>query len=254
MKKPQYDLIVFDLAGTLIDEGSNGPIAALQYALAIYGYSTTEGQIRADMGMSKRAHIRKILTEAWSKNGASHGMNRRTVDELVENIHCAFEDRIIERSEEFAKPIEGALELLTHLRRPHGNRDRTKVALTTGYPRKVKDSLLHAAASQYGMVQYDASTSSSEVSLGRPAPFMIYESMMKTGTADPRRVIKVGDTAVDMQAGKTAGAFCIGLAGTGNLSTLSNDEAFRVMTQAGADVMVEDHKALATLLIEELEL
>jgi phosphoglycolate phosphatase-like HAD superfamily hydrolase len=55
------------------------------------------------------------------------------------------------------------------------------------------------------MSAIDASICSDEVPLGRPAPFMIFRAMEATGVTDVRCVIKVGDTALDLLAGRNAG-------------------------------------------------
>ena len=44
-----------------------------------------------------------------------------------------------------------------------------------------------------------------EVAQGRPAPFMIFRVMEKTGVVDVRRVAVVGDTTLDLEAGWNAG-------------------------------------------------
>ncbi|MBC7374851.1 MAG: HAD hydrolase-like protein, partial [Frankiales bacterium] len=52
----------------------------------------------------------------------------------------------------------------------------------------------------------DAVVSAEEVGAGRPAPYMIFEAMRRTGTRDVRRVLVAGDTVLDLEAGSNAGA------------------------------------------------
>jgi len=52
----------------------------------------------------------------------------------------------------------------------------------------------------------DAIVCGDEVVAGRPAPAMIFEAMRRTGVSDPTRVMVVGDTVLDLQAGRAAGA------------------------------------------------
>jgi phosphonatase-like hydrolase len=54
--------------------------------------------------------------------------------------------------------------------------------------------------------RFDAVVCGDEVEAGRPSPAMIREAMRRTGVADPARVLAVGDTTLDLQAGTAAGA------------------------------------------------
>ena len=56
-------LLVFDLAGTLIDEGSEAPVRAFEEAFKQAGHPTTRETIVRYMGTNKREHIGYILTE-----------------------------------------------------------------------------------------------------------------------------------------------------------------------------------------------
>ena len=54
--------------------------------------------------------------------------------------------------------------------------------------------------------------SSDEVESGRPDPFMIRNIMHQAGIHDTKRVVKVGDTEVDINEGKNAGClYSIGI-------------------------------------------
>jgi len=44
-----------------------------------------------------------------------------------------------------------------------------------------------------------------DVPLGRPAPFLIFRTMEATGVISVDRVMNVGDTVLDLQAGRNAG-------------------------------------------------
>jgi phosphoglycolate phosphatase-like HAD superfamily hydrolase len=51
----------------------------------------------------------------------------------------------------------------------------------------------------------DEVISSSEVPSGRPSSHMIQELMKRTSVTDPKKVVKVGDTEVDVAEGRNAG-------------------------------------------------
>ena len=59
---------------------------------------------------------------------------------------------------------------------------------------------------------------------GRPSPFMLYECMRQMNVYPPCRVVKVGDTVVDMEEGKNAGAYAIGVLTGSNLLGLTQEE------------------------------
>ncbi len=71
--------VVFDWAGTIVDHGSRGPVAALLDVFAQAGAPITVAEARESMGIAKRDHIRTILqlprvAEAWvSVSGRSPG-------------------------------------------------------------------------------------------------------------------------------------------------------------------------------------
>ena len=64
--------IVFDWAGTTVDFGSFAPVAAFRQAFEDFGLSPTLAEIRAPMGLAKRAHVAQMLAgerlaAAWAE-------------------------------------------------------------------------------------------------------------------------------------------------------------------------------------------
>ena len=116
--------------------------------------------------------------------------NEATYDCFRGSLQSLFRDRVI--------PIEGAAATFAWCR-SHGIR----IAVTTGFYREISDLILAEA----GWAKlFDANISSSDVAMGRPAPFMIFRAMEATGTTDVRQVVNVGDTPLDLQAGTRSGA------------------------------------------------
>ena len=74
-----FDLVIFDWAGTMVDFGCRAPVAALIEAFARHGVALREGTVRADMGKAKADHVRALLSmpdvaAAWvAANGAASG-------------------------------------------------------------------------------------------------------------------------------------------------------------------------------------
>jgi phosphonatase-like hydrolase len=106
------------------------------------------------------------------------------------------------------QPIAGVPEALAALRAAG-----TKVALTTGFSRDVVDPLLAGLGWADGVV--DAIVCSDDVPAGRPAPFLVFRAMERTGVTDVRRVLVAGDTAADLQSGANAGAALVVGVGSG---------------------------------------
>lgn len=86
--------------------------------------------------------------------------------------------------------------------------------MNTGFYREVTDIILDKLGWPSGLDQayiggpgsvIDFSITSDQVSQGRPAPFMIQKAMTVFGVVDPKQVVKVGDTPVDLAEGINAG-------------------------------------------------
>jgi phosphoglycolate phosphatase-like HAD superfamily hydrolase len=66
----------------------------------------------------------------------------------------------------------------------------------------VTDGILSSAGWQ-GV--FAANVCSDDVTVGRPSPYMIFRAMEASGIGDVQEVLNVGDTPLDIQAGKRAG-------------------------------------------------
>jgi phosphonatase-like hydrolase len=186
------DLVVFDMAGTTVEDG--GQVGdAFRGALAERGMALDDEALRAWRGASKREVLRHFVEEQFGRDDADN-------DRRIELAYAAFR-RHLERNyaERGVRAVAGAEGTFAWLReRGIG------VALTTGFYRQVTEIILRALGWQPGGI-IDVSVCSDEVARGRPAPYMIFRAMEATGVVDVRRVIKVGDTALDLQAGTNAG-------------------------------------------------
>jgi phosphonatase-like hydrolase len=79
-----------------------------------------------------------------------------------------------------------------------------KVVLNTGYNRATATSLLSKLNWKIGD-DIDLLVTASDVSNNRPAPDMIDYAIKHFAITDPTTVIKVGDSAIDIEEGKNAG-------------------------------------------------
>jgi len=195
------DLVALDMAGTTIDE--HGAVyVALQQAVEAEGTPVTETAVQQWMGTDKREAM-VGLTEAG-------GRPTPTGDE-VERMYERFRSLLLDAyAATPPRPIPGAPEAFAALR-ARG----VKVALTTGFSRDVADPLLETLGWTDGVV--DAVVCADEVPAGRPAPYLIFRAMEKTGAVDVGRVLVAGDTAADLRAGTNAGVAAVVGVATGKL-------------------------------------
>jgi phosphonoacetaldehyde hydrolase len=209
--------VILDWAGTTVDFGSLAPVRTLQKVFARAGVTLTDSEIRQDMGLAKKDHIRKILNQdrvqrAW-QGLQSHLPRATDVDRLYEDfiplqLSCLME---------YSAVIPGVTEATERVRRRG-----LKIGTTTGYTREMLDRLVQAA--QAGGFIPDCNLSPDDVGAGRPHPFMIYENAVRLQVYPLSAIVKIGDTPADIHEGLSAGTWSIGVAATGNMIGLSEKE------------------------------
>jgi phosphonoacetaldehyde hydrolase len=202
-------LVVFDWAGTIVDHGSNAPIAALRAAFAAVNVPLSDNEARGPMGLPKREHIRELfrlpsVIEAWRK---ANGRAPNAGDE--EAIYGQFLPLQTEEVRRRADLIPGVVECAQRLRMMH-----IAIGTTTGYPGQIGRVVVDAAKAQGFTADHYAFPD--DVAAGRPAPWMIFRIMEATGVYPPSCVVKVGDTVPDIEEGKMAGAWSVGVSDTGS--------------------------------------
>jgi phosphonatase-like hydrolase len=194
------DLAALDIAGTTVDD--HGAV----YEVLLEVTRAANPDLGADditpwMGTDKREAIAALV-----------GPERRAeVD--VDTLYLQFVARLGERyAEQPPTPLPGVPEALATLR------DRgVKVALTTGFGQEITGPLLAAIGWEVGGL-LDAVVCADEVPAGRPAPYLIFRAMERTGVRRVDRVLVAGDTAADLAAGDNAGAAAVVGVATGGYS------------------------------------
>jgi phosphonatase-like hydrolase len=204
--KQTVELVVFDIAGTTVQD--NGAVTdAFKTALHQYGYLVRESEISLLMGYKKTKAI-EILLKMYEQHPDT------ITDSLIDRIHCLFLKQMVNyySTSEDVAPAPDAEEVFARLKEMN-----IKVALNTGFSREITEVIL----SRLGWIRnkkVDYVISSDEVESGRPEPFMIWNIMQQAKVKDPKQVIKVGDTEVDINEGKNAKClYSIGIT-TGALS------------------------------------
>ena len=252
--------VIFDWAGTTVDYGCFAPVAAFREAFADAGVTVDAAEIRAPMGQLKRDHLRAMLRDPGIAARWREAQGRDWTEADIDALNAAFERRLMATLENHATPLPGVPAVLDNLRRAG-----LKVGSTTGFTRAMLTVVARAAA-RWGYAP-DFAVASDEVPAGRPAPHMIARNLAHFGIIDPRSVIKVGDTVVDIEEGKNAGVWSVGVLRGGSELGLREDEgtalppddlAARLATArqrllaAGADAVL-DHLTELPALIRRIE-
>ncbi len=182
-------LVVFDMAGTTIEDAGQVP-EAFTTVLHEHGIEITPAALQKVRGASKRDAIRHFVEHA--------GGPADSIDARTDVIFAAFRERLTGIfSRDGVRWIPGATDTFKWLHEHH-----IKVVLNTGFDRAVTDVILDAVG---GNGVADAVVCGDDVALGRPAPYMIFRAMERTGVAGVRQVVNVGDTVLDLEAGTNAG-------------------------------------------------
>jgi len=251
-------LVVFDWAGTTIDFGCRAPAGAFVAAFADRGVSVSLPEARRPMGLHKKDHLRVMLQDAdlasrWEKTTGS-----AWAETDVEALYKVVTPLQVAAAKQYAELIPQVTACVAKLR----SRD-VRIAATTGYFREAAEVV--AAAGKAQGYEPDATICADDVPAGRPAPWMIFRMMESLGVYPTSSVVKVGDTVVDIEDGKNAGVWSVGVVDSGNEVGLSLEE-FQALNEedrealrlgvrskffaAGADAVIQDLSELPGLVNE----
>lgn len=224
-------LVIFDWAGTTIDFGSCAPVAAFMEGFRRKGVEVTVEQARGPMGMGKRDHIKAMsqmapVAAAWR---AVHG--RGITEQDIDEMYNEFAPVLFDILPDYCQLIAGVVESVSELRQLG-----CKIGGTTGYFEEAMQICQQEAAKQG--YRPDCSLAATQVPAGRPAPWLIFETMQRLNVFPPSVVVKVGDTIPDIEAGHNADVWTIGIARTGNGVGLSEQE-FARLTEHEQQALVE---------------
>jgi phosphonatase-like hydrolase len=183
------ELVVFDMAGTTVDDVIDGvPLVLRSYddALRRFGVEVPMEVLNEQRGRDKLTVIRELAGDRAAE------VFNAFVETLKENT-----GRVRE--------MKGASEAFSYLR------DRgVKVALNTGFPADVAQAIIdHLGWVEAGYV--DGWICSEMVGRSRPDPTMITSLMARLGVEYPSRVMKVDDTAKGIEEGRNADVATIGV-------------------------------------------
>lgn len=183
-------LIVFDMAGTIINE-NNVVYKTLHEAINRQGFNFSLDEVlRYGAGKEKHQAIKDILNSKNIKY-TLNGVSQTIFNDFSELLKLNYEKLAVET---FSK-TEEVFEKLKE--------KGIKIALNTGYNRETALLLLDKINWVIGK-QYDALITASDVENGRPAADMIFKAMELFNIVNSKEVVKVGDSIIDIEEGKTA--------------------------------------------------
>jgi phosphonoacetaldehyde hydrolase len=257
--KKEIHAIILDWAGTTVDYGCFAPVNAFITAFIHFGITPTMEETRAPMGMQKRAHIEKMLegerlSAFWKeKHGRPH--TQRDIDE----IYNRFEPALFEVLHSHTDPLPGVLETVANIREMG-----IAVGSTTGYSQTMMDVIV-PLAKEKGYSPDCVVCPDEAGGIGRPYPYMIWRNLEKLGVRSIGEVLKIGDTAADMQEGKNSGCLCVGVLKGSSMLGLNEEELASIgrtetlnllktakqnFKEAGADYVINDITDLPDLIDE----
>jgi phosphonoacetaldehyde hydrolase len=210
--------IILDWAGTTVDFGCFAPVDAFVTAFEKFGITPTIEETRAPMGLSKRAHIEKMLVgerlfDLWKK---IHG--REFTQSDINCIYTEFEPALFSTLDKHADIIPNVLETVAKIREAG-----IQIGSTTGYTRKMME-VVAPAAKAHGYAPDSLVCPDETGGRGRPFPYMLWRNLELLGTPSIGGVLKVGDTAADIEEGKNAGCVTVGVIKGSSMLGLSLSE------------------------------
>jgi HAD superfamily hydrolase (TIGR01509 family) len=206
--------VIFDCDGTLVD---SEPLArtAWERALAPYGYTVTEADVEACVGLPfPRVHAYFAERVALPDHDA---------------MWAAFSGRLFDLIDTELVPFDDAIAAARELR-SRG----VPVAVASSSPRE----RLHRTLGRAGLLDaFDVTVAGDEVERGKPAPDMFLLAAARLGV-EPSACVVIEDSPPGVQAGVAAGMFTLAVCRVpGTEASLA--AADRVVDTVSADAILE---------------
>ena len=209
---PAVKLVVLDTGGTIIQDRGDVPEAMID-ACGHHGIRVSPEDVAPLRGASKREVVRRFVEQRAPKNADR--------DKLTEEIYAEFNAQVIAAYRN-VPPIEGVEDAFRQMRKAG-----LALVASTGFGRVVADSIYQRLKWQEHFV---AVVTGDDVTMGRPAPFMIFHAMEAARVFSLAEVIAVGDTPLDLQAARNAGVRGIGvLSGAGTEEKLRAEKPAAIL-------------------------
>ena len=205
-------LVVLDTGGTIIQDRGDVPEAMID-SCGHHGIRITPEDVAPLRGASKREVIRRFVDQKGPKDADR--------EKLAAAIYAEFNTQVI-AAYKGVPPIDGAEAAFREMRKAG-----MALVASTGFGRAVADSIF----ARLGWLEHFAAVvTGDDVTLGRPAPYMIFHAMEAAKTVSVAEVIAVGDTPLDLQAARNAGVRGIGvLSGAGTEEKLRAEKPASIL-------------------------
>ena len=215
----RYQLIIFDLDGTLLDTLED-LMGATNHVLTQMGHPTrTIEEVRRFVGNG----IRNLMSRALPE-----GADEAEISQAFE----LFLPYYREHSTDCTKPYEGVPELLARLRT-----EGYRIAILSNKA----DAAVQSLCQRYFPGLYDLCRGERAGVAKKPAPDAVYEILNETGVSKDAAVF-IGDSEVDVLTAKNA-----------DVNLIAVDWGFRsadTLRKAGAEQILSDTKSLLNALIK----
>jgi phosphonatase-like hydrolase len=200
-------MVMFDLAGTTIDDGT-AVADCLYEAAAEFGIATSSAEIAQHIGTNK-IHLYQFLLAREAGREVNFADFEKQKDPATrpraEEIFHRYTEIMINYYHQETRPMPGAVETFRWLHQ-HG----IKVATDTGFHRDVNTAIMdNLGWIRDGLVDIAVDVEHIPGDRGRPAPFMIFHAMQALDIQSVHEVVKVGDTPADMLEGINAGCAAV---------------------------------------------
>jgi phosphonatase-like hydrolase len=211
-------MVVFDMAGTTVNE-DNVVYKTLQKSINKKGFELTLDQVLAEGAGKEKLQAIKSILKVYESN---------TDDDLADEIYADFIILLSKAYDDIeVLPQPNAEELFQILKVR-----KIRVVLNTGYNSDIAESLVEKLGWKKG-IEFDSLITSSDVEHNRPDPEMIDLAMDIYGLLNPKTVIKVGDSIIDIEEGQNAGC---GL----NIGITTGAHTFQQLQSANPDYIIHD--------------
>ena len=229
MLSQPIQLAMFDMAGTTVNDKVDGhPLMVISMirAFAKHGIELAPDIINKHRGKQKSEAIQTLLCEVAELPPADA---ERIGDGVYRDFLLELESNLSSISE-----IDGATELFRHLK----SKD-IYVGVGSGFPMQVVQAIVSRLGwLDEGLLDYVGSAE--QIGVGRPNPKMILDAMQRLNITDRSKVLKIGDTVVDVQEGKNAGAYTV--------AVLTGSQTEAQLRAAGPDYILSSIRELRTLI------
>ena len=191
-------LLVFDLDGTLIDSAQD-LCNSVNATLTRFGrLPLSDETIAAYIGNGALTLVRRAFDAA----GTHDPLN----DETLQQAYAYFLDYYREHKLDFTYAYDGVLESLAALRSMHNDSSRRLMAVLTNKPVRPAQAICQALGlAPYFLQIYGGNSFSTK----KPDPEGLL-ALMREASASPGETVMIGDSQVDVQTARNAGAWAIG--------------------------------------------